>query len=804
MSEDIWATLKIEGKREIPEKTCRAVASSITITTCKNPGATPSDNEFVSTMWEASSLTSTRQFHQGHCDNSRVQQIPEEKMRKRRNEQIVRSINLRVESMCMLHFPVSLSRVNLNLRMFQSRHCFRRDVLPYMNIQQLAPSLKTLLSTKLSTLHGLSTTCSISKEHCFQRNFLLYLDFQQLVPSLRRLLSTRRSTLHELSTICSVSKIIAFDEMFYAARTFPARAEECKRPAYIYWLTSTSAIRPCWESNPFRLVGALLGERQVDRPLHHYGCVAFKISVYVSYEQKDLPTRRQKILDTELDCMDDGAASVNEAANARSLNETLCLNPACSAGPKGMPQPRAQKDGAVSLIACHQGEPGSIPVRVTGFSRVEIVLDDAVGQRVFSEISRFPRPFIPSPLNTLLDHPEGDHGWTRDKHVNRRDECVYDAGPLVPGTTPKGTIARTDISRKLVQPRGSRTFGQCKSGCGNTYWSSKRPPVLRRVALPGVMGKTPVSKGSPDQRNMLCTSCATVCTVSRLASSVENRCTSELCCSLPCSIVNVLLPDFIYYQRRNAMVEETGDPREDLVASGIASHDSRVKKSVSNPVRNRTWFTLWEDSALVAAQPRPQMYKRHDYRPLAVNLFSANCVSFHLLTLLDALLDELTVLEPAIIEADSHRTALKSTNTKQLMNKLRYKWRRTYGVERANKSSGSLVTAGSSKIIHGATINTAMCEENIIHLPRLGRGGLRLAGDTTRTPAYWLSHTEDKRGTPKIFKHTEAAVKRDEKEEGRRKNDLRQETTPTHDKATGLFFLSFRSHVSSYCKRRKR
>ncbi|KAJ8872774.1 hypothetical protein PR048_026390 [Dryococelus australis] len=57
---------------------------------------------------------------------------------------------------------------------------------------------------------------------------------------------------------------------------------------------------------------------------------------------------------------------------------------------------------AVSLLAFHQGEPGSIPSRVTVFSHVGIVLDDAVGQRVSSGISRFPRPFIPALLHTLI------------------------------------------------------------------------------------------------------------------------------------------------------------------------------------------------------------------------------------------------------------------------------------------------------------------------------------------------------------------------------------------------------------------
>ncbi|KAJ8891863.1 hypothetical protein PR048_004418 [Dryococelus australis] len=48
----------------------------------------------------------------------------------------------------------------------------------------------------------------------------------------------------------------------------------------------------------------------------------------------------------------------------------------------------------VGLLASHQGEPSSIPGRVTpGFSQVGIVQDDAVGRRVFSASSRFPSPY---------------------------------------------------------------------------------------------------------------------------------------------------------------------------------------------------------------------------------------------------------------------------------------------------------------------------------------------------------------------------------------------------------------------------
>ncbi|KAJ8867302.1 hypothetical protein PR048_031103 [Dryococelus australis] len=67
---------------------------------------------------------------------------------------------------------------------------------------------------------------------------------------------------------------------------------------------------------------------------------------------------------------------------------------------------RGRGDRAVSLLASHQGEPVSVPGRVTpGFSRVGIVPDDATVRWVFSGISRFPRPFIPAPLHTHLISP---------------------------------------------------------------------------------------------------------------------------------------------------------------------------------------------------------------------------------------------------------------------------------------------------------------------------------------------------------------------------------------------------------------
>ncbi|KAJ8873897.1 hypothetical protein PR048_024733 [Dryococelus australis] len=60
----------------------------------------------------------------------------------------------------------------------------------------------------------------------------------------------------------------------------------------------------------------------------------------------------------------------------------------------------------VKLLASHLGVSGSNPSGVAPVSsHVEIVPDDATGRRVFSGISRFPRPCIPALLRTQLTSP---------------------------------------------------------------------------------------------------------------------------------------------------------------------------------------------------------------------------------------------------------------------------------------------------------------------------------------------------------------------------------------------------------------
>ncbi|KAJ8893529.1 hypothetical protein PR048_006127, partial [Dryococelus australis] len=98
-----------------------------------------------------------------------------------------------------------------------------------------------------------------------------------------------------------------------------------------------------------------------------------------------------------------------EAFQIRKINTNLPEYASCySGGQCSMSFNVTENRYCIEALWCigqttHLGEPGSIPGKVTpGFTHVRIVLDDAAGRRVFSRISRFPRPCIPAPLPTRL------------------------------------------------------------------------------------------------------------------------------------------------------------------------------------------------------------------------------------------------------------------------------------------------------------------------------------------------------------------------------------------------------------------
>ncbi|KAJ8868836.1 hypothetical protein PR048_030377 [Dryococelus australis] len=165
----------------------------------------------------------------------------------------------------------------------------------------------------------------------------------------------------------------------------------------------------------------------------------------------------------------------------------------------------APSQEAVSTLASHQGEPGSIPGRVTGFSQVGIVPDDAVKRRAFLGISHFPRPFIPAPLHIHFSTPlfEGGSGsaildfrnfrHTRAERVKTR-EYRKDVASLSPTqTTPFPYLVRVagfEIRIQHFAGYNSTVANELKAvhGKGPACLPSARTS-LQRVRNPGLLAK---------------------------------------------------------------------------------------------------------------------------------------------------------------------------------------------------------------------------------------------------------------------------------------------------------------------------
>ncbi|KAJ8894276.1 hypothetical protein PR048_006889 [Dryococelus australis] len=75
---------------------------------------------------------------------------------------------------------------------------------------------------------------------------------------------------------------------------------------------------------------------------------------------------------------------------------------------------------------------GSLSCRVApGFSHVGIVPDDAVGRRIFSGISSFPRPFIPAMLHTHINYPHRLSRRYPDLRLNRAQRMKVSSENLI-------------------------------------------------------------------------------------------------------------------------------------------------------------------------------------------------------------------------------------------------------------------------------------------------------------------------------------------------------------------------------------
>ncbi|KAJ8893885.1 hypothetical protein PR048_006486 [Dryococelus australis] len=126
--------------------------------------------------------------------------------------------------------------------------------------------------------------------------------------------------------------------------------------------------------------------------------------------------------------------------------------------------------GAERLARSPATKANRVSGRVTGFSQVGIVLDDAAGRRVFS-ISRFTRHFIPGPLHTHFNHPhrllrlrftapdvEGGNAWCikcpRPKPITGPAFCGVKDAPLslLTAATPGVAVAERLVCSHRREP----------------------------------------------------------------------------------------------------------------------------------------------------------------------------------------------------------------------------------------------------------------------------------------------------------------------------------------------------------------
>ncbi|KAJ8875891.1 hypothetical protein PR048_023798 [Dryococelus australis] len=116
----------------------------------------------------------------------------------------------------------------------------------------------------------------------------------------------------------------------------------------------------------------------------------------------------------------------------------------------------------LTRFASHQGEPGSVPGRVTGLSQVGIVPDDSVGRRVFSGISRSPPPFRRLSIFTSITL------------IGSQDLAI---------TTPRTTDARCPMSVCDVFPTANR-------GAAGAERLARSPPTTANWSA-GILGDLP-------------------------------------------------------------------------------------------------------------------------------------------------------------------------------------------------------------------------------------------------------------------------------------------------------------------------
>ncbi|KAJ8895550.1 hypothetical protein PR048_000886 [Dryococelus australis] len=116
-------------------------------------------------------------------------------------------------------------------------------------------------------------------------------------------------------------------------------------------------------------------------------------------------------------------------------------------------------------FASHQGDPGLIPGRVTlGFSLMEVAPDDAAGRRVFTEISRFSRPCIPTLLYTAPRTPSvAERGQSTGQRI------LSKITPEIQSAEGQG---RTSRDRIIAVAYGWLVEARFFGGFGSSYFGS--------------------------------------------------------------------------------------------------------------------------------------------------------------------------------------------------------------------------------------------------------------------------------------------------------------------------------------------
>ncbi|KAJ8872746.1 hypothetical protein PR048_026362 [Dryococelus australis] len=188
-------------------------------------------------------------------------------------------------------------------------------------------------------------------------------------------------------------------------------------------------------------------------------------------------------------------SSLHSAAHWLQQCARMLQSPGCDQATNTRLLPGGHGERVVSLLASHRGEPGSIPGRATpGFSQVRIVPDDAVGQRVFSGISRFRVPSfrrrsIPSSFTFIGSE---DHNVKSSPNIIQNRRYLSRRRQTLVGAAVAERLARSPPTKanRVQSPVGSpdlRKWGSCRtmpSVGGFSQGSPASPgPSLRRRSM---------------------------------------------------------------------------------------------------------------------------------------------------------------------------------------------------------------------------------------------------------------------------------------------------------------------------------